>query len=248
MPNPGERLLEQITRQRSGTPTLWWLGRCGFAVKYYDILFYVDPVLNADSPMQAAEARDADLILCTHVAHLDAATVGSMLDASPRAKVVLPKSNAEQARAAGIPFDRMTTTDSDLRIEYFKTGIYARVYAVPSARPALDWTPIGGYPYLGYLIRCGDVTIYHAGACVPYDGLAARLKPYNVNVALLPVGDGGFLPEQSADLAAEIGARWLIPMGGAPQQAFLNHMLFQKPEQRFKIFESGEGWQVPEDA
>ena len=41
----------------------------------------------------------------------------------------------------------MTTTDSGLRIEYFKDNLYARVYAVPSAHPQLDWTPAGGYPY-----------------------------------------------------------------------------------------------------
>ena len=51
----------------------------------------------------------------------------------------------------------MTTTDSDLRVEYFKGGLYGRVYSVPSAHPELDWTPLGGYPHLGYLIRFGSL-------------------------------------------------------------------------------------------
>jgi L-ascorbate metabolism protein UlaG (beta-lactamase superfamily) len=111
-----------------------------------------------------------------------------MLEGSKRAKLVLPKSAAEQAHAAGIGYDRMTTTDADLRIEYFKDDLYGRVYAVPSAHPRLDWTADGGYPYLGYLIRFGRWTIYHAGDCALYEGLAERLRPYNVSVALLPVG------------------------------------------------------------
>ena len=31
------------------------------------------------------------------------------------------------------------------------------------AHNRLDWTPLGGYPYLGYLARFGACTIYHAG-------------------------------------------------------------------------------------
>ena len=135
--------------------------------------------------------------------------------------------------AAGIGYDRMTTTDSGLRIEYFKNGVYARIYAVPSAHTQLDKTPLGGYPYLGYLVRCGAHTIYHAGDCVPYEGLAESLRPYNVTVALLPIEGpqaGTFTAEEASQLAEEIGARWLVPMHyGAfsqddPSQRFLDHI------------------------
>jgi hypothetical protein len=30
-------------------------------------------------------------------------------------------------------------------------------------------------------------------------------------------------------------------------ERFTNHMLFQRPGQRFKVFELGEAWTVPED-
>jgi len=106
----------------------------------------------------------------------------------------------------------MTTTDSGLRIEYFKDNLYGRVYAVPSAHPHLDWTAAGGYPYLGYLIRFGRWTIYHAGDCVLYPELAAHLRPFNVNVALLPIGPGNFSVSEAAQLASDIGAAWVIPM------------------------------------
>ncbi len=251
MPNSGRRLLDEIESTHSASPTVWWLGHCGFAIKYYDILFYIDPRLEAGGVLDPTLAAAADMILCTHAGsgHMHPPTLAAMLAASPKAKVVLPKSTAEQGRRAGVDLHRMTTTDSGLRIEYFKTGIYARIYAVPSAHPGLDWTPLGGYPYLGYLVRCGDTTIYHAGGCMPYEGLADRLRPYNVKLALLPIGGDGFTPEQAAHLAADIGARWLAPMhhqtGDAAMQGFLDHLLFHKPSQRFKIFEPGEGWQIP---
>src|SRR5208282_5044421 len=129
-----------------------------------------------------------------------------------RAKLILPKSAAEHARASGISFDRMTTTDAGLRIEYFKDNLYGRVYAIPSAHPRLDWTPVGGYPYLGYLIRFGRWTIYHAGDCVSYDGLANRLRPFNVSVALLPIGGSNFSAREAAQIASDIGAGWVAPM------------------------------------
>jgi L-ascorbate 6-phosphate lactonase len=173
---------------------------------------------------------------------------------------VVPKSAAEYARGLGIGFDRMTTTDSGLRVEYFKDSLYGRVYSVPSAHPKLDWTPIGGYPYLGYLIRFEGITIYHAGDTVPYEDLALRLKPYNVTVAILPVSGGNMDSGEAAQLAEDIGATWLVPMHyGAFEDAwdhadsprltrFIEHMLGHRPLQRFKIFEVGEGWTVPAES
>src|SRR5262245_32819315 len=115
----GSELLEAITRaDASVSPVLWWLGHSGFAVKFFDIIFYLDPALAPDparttlAPMQASDVTHADMILCSHAhpRHLDPATVTPMLCGSRRAKIVLPKSAATAANTSGIPFDRMTTT------------------------------------------------------------------------------------------------------------------------------------------
>jgi L-ascorbate metabolism protein UlaG (beta-lactamase superfamily) len=258
-----QALLDEIEQAQAVSPWIWWLGHAGFLMKYYDIVFYLDPLLShsaarlMSSPLAPHLLSHADLILCSHSHphHLDPETLRPMLTASRRAKVVLPKSAAETAHAAGIPYSRMTTTDSDLRVEFFKSGQYARVYAVPSAHPELCHSPAGGYPFLGYLIRCGDCTIYHAGDCMPYPGITERLRPYNVTVALLPISgpdSGNFTIEQAAQLAEDIGARWLVPMhygtvknADADPQRFIEHLLFHRPAQRFKVFECGEGWPVP---
>ncbi len=235
----------ELERTASPTPVLRWLGHAGFAIGFADILFLVDPYLPGDT------ALSPDLILCTHThdRHMHAPTLQGLLDASPHAKVVIPKSAAEHAYSAGVPFERMTTTDAGLRVEYFKNGQYGRVYAAPSAHPDLGWTPLGGYPYLGYLIRFGPYTIYHAGDCALYAELAANLKPYSVTAALLPLGEHNFTIPQAAALAAEIGARWVIPMhyetSAGEGDRFINHMLGFHPEQKFKVFEPGETWALP---
>jgi L-ascorbate 6-phosphate lactonase len=244
----GRALAAQIETAHCLSPTLWWLGAGGFALKYRAAIFYVDPHLGMQgAPLRAADVTHAGLVLCTHRGRLDPDTVPPMLAASPRAKLVIPKSLAQHANSLGIHYHRMVTTDSGLRVEYLDD----RIYAVPSALDKLDWTPLGGYPYLGYLVRFGGVTIYHAGDCVPYDGIVDRLRPYSVTVALLPIcgRPGNFEIAEAAQLAEDIGARWLVPMSyGAPSSSsdrFIEHMLGHRPAQRFKVFQPGEMWAIP---
>jgi L-ascorbate metabolism protein UlaG (beta-lactamase superfamily) len=242
----GRELLAEIATSVCPSPTLWWLGRSGFALKYRHAILYVDPFLSASSsPFGGGDVTHAGLILCSHADCVDPQTVPAMLAASPRSKLVIPKSAAAHANSLGVPYARMVTTDSGLRVEYLDD----RIYAVPSARDKLDWTPLGGYPYLGYLVRFAGVTIYHAGDCVPYDGIVERLRPYSVTVAILPIGGrpDNFEIAEAAQLAEDIGARWLIPMN-YPQariDRFIEHMLGHRPAQRFKVFECGEMWSVP---
>ena len=257
----GRELLAEIDHTIAVTPTLWWLGHAGFVMRFANITFYIDPCLSTPpgrtrriaAPLDPAAIRHADMIFATHAhpGHLDAPAIVRILEASKSAKVALPKAAAAPAHAAGIPYDRMTTTDAGLRIEYFKENLYGRVYSVPSAHPRLDYTPEGGYPYLGYLIRFGRWTVYHAGDCAPYPELVYRLKPFNVSVALLPIGEGKFTPSEAAQLALDIGAEWVVPMHYGTfdedrESAFVAHMLGHRPEQRFKVLEVGEKWSMPE--
>ena len=241
-------LLEDIHNTITPTPTLWWLGGYGFIVRFATITFYVDPFLPEGGPIKPGEIKNADMILLTDAERLHAGTLLPMLDRSKGAKVLMPKSACGAAHAAGIPYERMTTTDADLRVEYFKDNLYGRVYAVPSARPQLDRTPLGGHPHLGYLIRFGRWTVYHGGSGTWYPELADRLRPFNVNVALLPVGGEDFSVAEAASLAADIGAGWVAPMGAADcGEAFIAHLLGHRPAQAFKVFEKGEKWTVPEE-
>ncbi len=253
----GSELIAEIDSVRCATPRLWRLGHAGFVLKYLDAIIYVDPLLSAGEhrlsapPLKPDQICHAGLVLCTHAhpGHMDAGTLHGILGASPKSKVVMPITAAERAREIGISYDRMVTTNASLRVEFLDD----RVYAVPSAHDQLDWTPQGGFPYLGYLIRFGRYTIYHAGDGVFYDRLASLLMPYNVNVALLPVaGAKNFSVPDAARLAADIGADWLVPMhydmfpeSSLDVDRFIEHMLGHHPAQRFKVFQCGEGWTIP---
>ena len=275
----GLPLLAEIEQTVSPTPALWWLGHCGFVIKFDKTVVYIDPYLSDSQaerfrragysherlmlpPLDPRWIRHADLVLCTHAhgAHLDWGTAAPLLEASKQAKIVLPKSAIGRANALGVDYLRMISIDADLRVEYTKNGDALEVIAVASAHEQLDWSESGGYPYLGYLIRSGEFTLYHAGDCVPYKGLVDKLKPWNITAALLPINGrdpvrgmpGNFTIEEAADLAEAIGARWLVPMhygmfaiNNGDIGRFVDHMLGFRPSQRFKVFECGERWVIP---
>ena len=258
----GKALIEQIDACCPDRPTLWWLGHCGFVIKFRDIVFYIDPFLSqaseriAAAPLEASMVEHANLVITTssNPRHMDTAALPYLLKASSSAKLVLPKSATAHATAAGIPLERLSTTDAGLRVEFFSGFDYCRIYAIPTARTGPDYTPASGYPNLGYLIRFAGVTIFHAGGSVTYEGLADRLRPYNVTLALLPIGDGNFSNSAAGQLAEDIDASWIAPMNfgtieGSPPNAteFENHLLGHRPSQRFKVFRIGEGWRIPED-
>ena len=258
----GIDLIREIDQTISLTPTLWWLGHAGFVVRFATVTFYIDPCFSdlegrprlMAAPLTGDLVRHADMILVTHAhpGHLDPGTILPMLEASKRAKVLVPRRIASEVSAAGIPLDRTSPTDANLRVEYFQDNLYGRIYAVPSAHPTIEQSPTAGHACLGYIIRFGRWNIYHAGDCCPYPGLADRLRPYNINVALLPVGGKNFSVNQAAQLAADIGATWIIPMHYGTfeedrESVFVTHMLGHRPEQRFRTLQCGQKWALPED-
>jgi len=262
----GRELLLEMHAAPATTPTLWWLGHAGFAVKFRGIMIYIDPCLGdipgrtrmVRPPLMPDQVVNAGLVLCTHAhhGHMHPGTLPGILAASPRSRVMLPRSAAGHAfAAAGVPYERMTTTDADLRVEYANGEERAVVYSIPAVQPRAGWSAESGYPSLGYVIRFDGFTIYHAGDYRRYEGFVERLRQYRVSAALLPIG-GLQNPgvAEAAQLAEDIGARWVVPMhygtfaGDGAVDPFVDHMLGQRPALPFKVFEQGEMWSVPVEA
>jgi L-ascorbate metabolism protein UlaG (beta-lactamase superfamily) len=91
------------------------------------------------------------------------------------------------------------------------------ITGVASAHEKLEYDEKGNCRFLGYLLRFGGWTIYHAGDTVDYPGLAEKLRKFNVDVALLPInGRGRGVPgnlsgAEAAQLARRMGARLAVP-------------------------------------
>jgi L-ascorbate metabolism protein UlaG (beta-lactamase superfamily) len=222
----GEAFLADV-RAASGPLDLWWLGQSGFLVAWEGRHLLLDPYLSdsltrkyagTDKPhvrmtepvVDAARLGFVDVVTASHAHtdHLDPDT----LRALPRAALVAPAAHRELAaeRAGREPIG----IDDGQTVEV--AGF--RITAVPAAHEAIERDGEGRMLHLGYVVRCDELAIYHAGDTVRYDGMAERIGA--VDVALLPINGraperrvaGNLDGEEAAALAHELPARLAIPM------------------------------------
>ncbi len=228
-PVSGAALVARITEQEipEGAVGVWWLGQSGLVLKGAGMTVYLDPYLEPAPRRRVPPAfppeavTNADLVLLTHDHgdHLDATALPPIAAASPGARFVTPRPIAE--RVAGLVGDAArvipATADTPLTVGA------ATIVPVPARHEEFDLHPTLGYPYLGYVITLGGVTIYNAGDTIPYEGMIERLAPLGVHLAFLPINGrdffrtrGGTLgnmhPREASDVAAAIGADTVVPV------------------------------------
>lgn len=222
-------LLANIDAHREG-PALWWLGQSGFLLMWQGAGLVIDPYLSDSLTRKYAEsdkphvrmservvepARLTDIVAASsshnHTDHLDAETLNPLRAANPSMRLVIPEAN--RAFVAGrLACDPAWPTGL-AEGESAEVGPF-RFTAIASAHEELDPS------YLGYVIEFGGLRIYHPGDCVLYDGLAEKVRPFDVDVALLPVNGslperrvaGNFWGREAAWLARAIGAKLAVPM------------------------------------
>ena len=232
-----EAFLRQVlsTRGERAGFRLWWLGQSGFLAQWAGHHLLLDPYLSesltrkyagTDKPhvrmtrlLVAPERLDfIDVVTSSHnhTDHLDADTLLPLRAANPRLALLIPEANrafvAERLRC-----DPDWPIGLDDGNEAEIAGF--RIVALPAAHEQIDRDAQGRCHHLGYVVRFGDWSLYHAGDCVPYEGQVERLRPYGIDVALLPINGraperrvpGNFDGPEAARLARAIGARLAVP-------------------------------------
>jgi L-ascorbate metabolism protein UlaG (beta-lactamase superfamily) len=214
---------------------LFWLGQSGFLVQWAGHHLLLDPYLSdsltkkyagTNKPhvrmtrcLVAPERLDfIDVVTSSHnhTDHLDAETLLPLRVRNPHLALVIPEANrafvAERLRcdpAWPIGLDE----GQEVEVASF------RFVALAAAHEQIDRDPQGRCHHLGYVVRFGEWSIYHPGDCVPYEGLIERLRPFAMDVALLPINGrapergvpGNFDGPEAARLASAIGARLVVP-------------------------------------
>ena len=212
---------------------LRWLGQSGFLVQWKHVHLLLDPYLsdsltdkyaNTDRPhvriservIEPSRLAFVGIVTVSHVHtdHCDPQTLRPLALANPGLTVIAPRAicNIVEERAGISGFVTMID-GSETRLRDF------HFVAIPSAHNTLETNDQGHHLYLGYIVRFGGWTIYHSGDTKLYPGLAERLRPYNIDVALLPInGDrperrvaGNLNGKEAAQLAKDIGAKLVIP-------------------------------------
>lgn len=224
-----------MTDGRPDRVTLRWLGQAGFVVSFGDTRILVDPWLSehplrARRPLPIAGLPDGIgwlLASHEHPDHLDLASLPELFDRYPGLQVIVPSPLCGRVAAA----------DGRARVHGVQPGDVIRVGDV-AAHVVHAWHGVAvsdGYsdghglrgddrtPFVGFVLRTPQLTVYHAGDTIAGPGLAREVVPLGVDVALLPVNGrdaareaagivGNLLAREAVALATAIGARLLVPM------------------------------------
>jgi L-ascorbate metabolism protein UlaG (beta-lactamase superfamily) len=221
--------------RRDGGFRLWWLGQSGFVLQWQGIHVLLDPYLSdsltqkyrqTDKPhvrmtelvIDPAELSFVDVVSSSHnhTDHLDAETLGPILARNAGMKLVIPEANrAFVADRLKIEPTMPIGLDDGVTIEL--SGI--RVSGVASAHDTVELDQHGHVKTLGYVFQFGAWSLYHSGDTLRYEGMAEKLRPFAVDVAVLPINGraperrvaGNLSGPEAAQLAHDIGAKLAIP-------------------------------------
>lgn len=214
---------------------LWWLGQSGFLLQWNGYRVLIDPYLSdsltkkyADTkkPHVRMSERVIDPSLLTsidivssshnHTDHLDAETLIPILTNNPGISFIIPEANrAFIADRVKCEVDYPIGLNDDISVTV--SGV--RFHGIAAKHNEIDRDENGNCRYMGYVIEFGKWKIYHSGDTLFYPAMITALKPFNVDIALLPInGDdplrgvaGNLNGTEAAELAKSIGAGIVIP-------------------------------------
>jgi L-ascorbate metabolism protein UlaG (beta-lactamase superfamily) len=269
----GDAFLGDVAAARAapGSLHLWWLGQSGFLVQWQGRHLLLDPYLSdsltdkyaaTDKPHVRMTERvieperlgfiDAVASTHNHTDHFDPDTLRPLLAANPNLTLIVPEANRT------ITGERMNLSAKRfLGIDEAQTLSAAgfEITAIPAAHETVERDEWGSLRFVGYVVRCGRWTIYHAGDTVLYDGMAERMSAWRIDVALLPINGcdparrvaGNLSGREAAELAHQIGARVAIPchyemfeFNTASPDEFTAEC--RRLGQEFRVLRAGERW------
>lgn len=249
---------------------IWWLGQSGFLVQFEGKHLLFDPYLSdsltvkyaaTDKPhtrmseraINPAKLTMIDIVTSSHnhTDHLDAETLLPLIAQNPNIQFIIPEANRAfvcERLACSTDFPVGLNDGDSIEIHGFK------IIGVPAAHNALERDNLGRCKYMGFVVEFGGYRVYHSGDTLWYDGMVEILKPFEVDVAFLPINGnkperkvaGNLSAEEAARLGKEIGAKWVIPHHyhmfsfntEEPQEFEKYANLYQTPHQ---ILEIGQG-------
>jgi L-ascorbate metabolism protein UlaG (beta-lactamase superfamily) len=231
-----EALLAQIgsTRLEPRSIAFWPLGQSGFLIKSRFGTFVIDPYLSESltrkyantarphvrmtrAPLRGADLSFVDLMIASHKHsdHLDPETTREILDASPRASLIIPEALRDYAVGLGLDDRRLIGLDAGGTVEFGG----ARIRAIPSAHEGLDVDDSGRHLYLGYVIEIDGIRLYHSGDTIVYDRLIGELGAAAFDLLFLPINGrdrargvpGNMNIAEAIDLACAVRPRYVVP-------------------------------------
>lgn len=269
-----EALLEDIAaaNKEDGEFRLWWLRQSGFLLQWNGRHLLLDPYLT-DSltkkyagtstphvsmtalPVRPEQLNFIDVVTCshTHTDHLDPETLLPLQRVNPGLTLIAPEAEwdvIEKKLSARGPATLGLDQGRSIDIGGF------RITAVASAHEDVALDAAGRCRFLGYVIEFGKFAIYHSGDTILHPNLVESLRPFRIDVALLPINGrspqrgvaGNLTAQEAAGLGRDIGARIVIPchydmfaFNTAPVAEFVTAA--RAAEQDYDVLQCGERWE-----
>lgn len=214
---------------------IWWLGQSGFLIHWNGHCLLMDPYLsdsltikyqNTDKPHVRMSERVIDPTMLdqidivtsshNHTDHLDADTLIPLLSKNPDIRFLIPEANrdfvCERVKcASSYP---VGLSDGERVVIHPFT-----FHGIPSAHNEIERDAAGRCKFMGYVVTFGTFAVYHSGDTLLFDGLDSLLRPFQLDLALLPINGnlparrvaGNMNAEEAAWLARAVEARLVIP-------------------------------------
>lgn len=250
---------------------LWWLGQSGYLIQWKGKRILIDPYLSDSLTEKYAltdkpHTRISELVVHpellkgisivssshNHTDHLDAATLQPIIRNNPNIQFIIPEANrdfvvdrvgCENAFPIGLNDGKVVTIDG------------FRFEGIPAKHNEIDRDENGNCKYLGYVISFGPYRIYHSGDTLWFDAMVDLLKPFQVDIAILPINGnrperkvaGNLDAQEAVQLGKAIGAKLVIPchydlfaFNTANVNDFVEIAI--KANQPFKVLQGGESY------
>ena len=248
---------------------LWWLGQSGYLLQWNGKRVLIDPYLSDSLTKKYAETdkphiRMSELVvrpeLLTHVSiatsshnhtdHLDAETLLPVFENNPQIKFIIPEANRDFVA------DRLQC-DKDFPIgmndgDTLTIGDFT-FSGIPAKHNELERDENGNCKFMGFVIQFGNYAVYHSGDTLWFDGMVELIRPFKVDVAILPINGnrperkvaGNLDPKEAVALGRAIGAKYVIPCHYdlfSFNTADVNDFILEaeEKEQGYKVLAGGE--------
>lgn len=214
---------------------LWWLGQSGFLLLWQGQCLLLDPYLSDSLTHKYAHTAIPHVRLTervvapeklgfvsivtsshNHTDHLDGETLRPLMAANSALTVIVPAANQLfAANRLQVEPEQLTavTTHTPLTLPPWT------FHAVPAAHETITRDENGQPHCIGLLIQVGRWTIYHSGDTMYDQAVVSSLRPFTIDLALLPINGrdpargvaGNLSGPEAVQLAQECAIGHIIP-------------------------------------
>jgi L-ascorbate metabolism protein UlaG (beta-lactamase superfamily) len=228
-------LLNNIRCHPYGSVKLWWLGQSGYLIHYNNVHVLLDPYLSNSLTHKYENTNKPHIRMCelvidpsrldfidivssshNHTDHLDGETLIPLITSNPDIQMIIPEANREfVTNRIGSPLSFPIGLNDGQTV----TVKGVTFHGIPAAHNEIDRNELGQCKYMGYVIEIGGKKIYHSGDTLLFDGMANLLRPFKLDLALLPINGndptrgvaGNLSIDEAIQLGLDIEAKLVIP-------------------------------------